>query len=212
MTTQPLILYMARHGQTEYNRQRRMQGRSVDASLNETGLRQGAALAARMEGEALDAVYCSTLARARETAELLAEPHGIKPVLLPDLAEMAWGTLEGTPIDDHLEYLQNLGSRWRAGQFGDRVGGAESILDVERRARSVFSYLGATHADGERIFVVTHGRFMRVLLSIIVPGASLKDMDEFPHSNTGVYRAERLGGVWSVTVRNDTKHLEEVAP
>lgn len=210
MTEQPLIVYLARHGETEYNRQRRMQGRSVDASLNDAGIRQGEALAARMADVALSRVYCSELARARETAELLAAPHGLEPVLLPDLAEMSWGSLEGQPIDKHAAYLETVTARWRQGDFAERVGGAETILDVQRRARAVFAHIDSTHQDGERVFIVTHGRFMRVLLSVILPGSSLRDMDNYPHSNTGLYRAERRGDIWSLEMRNDTAHLEDV--
>lgn len=210
MTEQPLIVYLARHGETEYNRQRRMQGRSVDASLNDAGIRQGEALAARMAGEAVSHVYCSELARARETARLLAAPHGLEPVLLPELAEMSWGSLEGQPIEKHAAYLETVTARWRLGDFEERVGGAETILDVERRARTVFAHIDSTHHDGERVFIVTHGRFMRVLLSVMLPGSSLKDMDNFPHSNTGLYRAERHGGLWSLRLKNDTAHLEDV--
>ena len=210
MINPSFTLYLARHGETEYNRKRLMQGRSIDASLNEKGIMQAGALAERMADTSLDAVYASTLLRARETANLLAKPHGLVPRLLPDLVEMAWGDLEGKPISEFADYLNEVGQDWKAGKFDHPIGGAESILDVEARAKAVWAHLNAAHADGETAFVVTHGRFLRVLLTVALPGRGLADMDQFSHSNTGVYRLSRTAGVWTLTLNNCTAHLEVV--
>ncbi|MEK7330851.1 MAG: histidine phosphatase family protein, partial [Candidatus Eisenbacteria bacterium] len=74
--TGTLRIYLARHGQTDWNAERRMQG-SIDTHLNATGREQAAKLAARIKGLALDRVYCSRLSRSRETAEIA---HGSVPI------------------------------------------------------------------------------------------------------------------------------------
>ncbi len=210
MTNPSFTLYLARHGETDYNRRRLMQGRSIDASLNERGALQAEALAERMADVPLDAVYASTLKRAWQTADLLARPHGLVPLLLPDLVEMAWGELEGKPILEFADYLKEVGAAWKTGRFEHRIGGGESILDVQARAKAVWTHLNESHADGETAFVVTHGRFLRVLLTVALADRGLADMDRFPHSNTGVYRLERAAGVWTLTLMNCTAHLEVV--
>jgi probable phosphoglycerate mutase len=210
MTNPSFTLYLARHGETEYNRKRLMQGRSIDASLNETGMAQAEALSERMADAPIDAVYTSTLLRARQTADVLAKPHALVTRILPDLAEMAWGDLEGKAIAEFSEYLKEVGADWKAGRFDHRVGGAESILDVEARAKSVWTHLNESHADGETVFVITHGRYLRVLLTVALADRGLADMDQFSHSNTGVYRLERNDGVWALTLSNCTSHLEVV--
>ncbi|MFT4605274.1 MAG: broad specificity phosphatase PhoE [Rhodothermales bacterium] len=210
MTERPFTLYLARHGETDYNRRKLMQGRSIDASLNEVGIRQAEALSGRMAGESLDAIYASTLKRAQETADLLASPHQLKPRILPDLVEMAWGDLEGTPIADHTHYLKEVGEAWKAGGFDHQIGGGESILDVERRAKAAWAHINQSHSDGQTAFAVTHGRFMRVLLTVALADHGLSHMDRFPHSNTGVYRLDRTGSVWKLMLMNCTAHLEVV--
>src|SRR5690606_28201169 len=83
-------LYLVRHGETDYNRASIMQGRRVDARLNAVGRAQAAALARRFARAPLDAIYTSTLARARETALAVA---AVQPeatfVELSDLEEMS---------------------------------------------------------------------------------------------------------------------------
>jgi broad specificity phosphatase PhoE len=68
-------LYLARHGKTDWNRDRRLQG-SADIALNETGRRQAVGLARQLRGVHVDAVYSSELRRSRETATIV---HGAAP-------------------------------------------------------------------------------------------------------------------------------------
>ena len=65
-----LRIYLARHGETDWNAARRLQGRT-DTALNSTGRQQAAKLAEHLKGVRLDAIYCSTLSRSRETAEIV---------------------------------------------------------------------------------------------------------------------------------------------
>ena len=187
-----------------------MQGRSIDAPLNEAGEAQSRALADRFEDVALDAVYASPLRRARQTAEEVASRKGLEVDLIPELAEMAWGELEGQPIDDLRDYLEKVGGDWNAGLFDHRVGGGESILDVQERARSVVEQLQARHQDGGTVLAITHGRFLRVLLTTALIGYDLRDMDRFEHTNAGVYRLDRESDGFRVVEHNDTTHLNHL--
>ncbi|MBO6575355.1 MAG: histidine phosphatase family protein [Rhodothermales bacterium] len=210
--TSSFTVYLARHGETEYNRKRLMQGRSIDAPLNERGIRQAEALAKRMVPVQLDTVYASALLRARQTAERVVGGRGLNVTTLPDLAEMSWGSLEGRPISELRAHLREVGADWRAGHFDFAVGGGESILDVQNRAQSVLDHLMNTHSAGQNIMVVTHGRFLRVLLATALPETGLTRMDDFPHANCGLYRMEGLrDGTFTLTLRNETGHLEHLS-
>jgi len=91
-------LYFVRHGETDYNRNSIVQGRGVDAPLNERGRRQAEALARRFAAVPLDAIYASPLRRALETAEAVRRYHPDVPFFqVVDLEEMDWGELEGNP-------------------------------------------------------------------------------------------------------------------
>src|SRR6266540_1828092 len=87
-----LRIYVARHGQTDWNVERRLQG-ATDVPLNEAGRRQAADLAARLAGVPLDRIYSSALKRSRETAEAL---RGRAPIeALAGLNEQSLGAFEG---------------------------------------------------------------------------------------------------------------------
>ncbi len=203
------VLYVVRHGETEYNRRRIVQGRKIDASLNEAGRGQAAALARRFAGERLDAIYSSTLRRARETADVVAANHPGVPVhRLRDLEEMSWGDYEGRPFDERvLAMYEKMEALWQSGDFSRPVTGGESIAEVQARGRKALDHILARHR-GETVLVVAHGRFIRVLLASILPGYGLERMREIKHANTGVNRVRFGDGPPVADLLNCTAHLE----
>ncbi len=209
------VLYVVRHGETEFNRRRIVQGRKVDASLNEAGRRQADALARRFADERLDAVYASTLRRARETASAVAAKHPGVPVRhLHDLEEMSWGDYEGRPFDERVRAMyERMEALWQAGDFSRPVTGGESIAEVQARGLKALDHILARH-PGETVLVVAHGRFIRVLLASILPGYGLERMREIKHANTGVNRVRFGAGAPTADLLNCTAHLEaaEAAP
>ena len=96
----------ARHGETDWNFEGRLQGHT-DRPLNAYGREQAEALAGRLAREDVAAIYASDLARARETAEIVGERLGLPVVLDPDLREKDWGTWEGlTAVErDRVEFV-----------------------------------------------------------------------------------------------------------
>jgi broad specificity phosphatase PhoE len=94
-------ILMARHGETDWNRERRWQGHAW-THLNDTGRAQARALAERLADCRLDAVYSSDLPRAFETAEIVAATYRLEPISEPGLREIDVGSLQGltaTAID-----------------------------------------------------------------------------------------------------------------
>lgn len=200
-------LYLVRHGQTDYNRRRIVQGRGIDAPLDATGQQQADAVARRFEGVPLDAVYSSSLTRAVQTAERVAAPHGLPVHRDADLDEMAWGALEGAhPSPELTATFAQFYDRWAEGRFEDRVEGGESILDVQRRGVAGVERIVARHAE-ERVLVVTHGRFLRVLLATLLDEYRLEQMQTLHHANTGVNHLEVIEGTFAAQVLNCTTHL-----
>ena len=92
-----LRIYLARHGETDWNAERRLQGTRTDTALNSTGRQQAAKLAERLKGVRLDAVYCSGLSRSRETAEIVRGEVPLKS--LAGLNERNHGKFEGAKVD-----------------------------------------------------------------------------------------------------------------
>lgn len=204
-------LYFVRHGETEYNRRRIMQGRRIDCSLNETGRAQAEALAARFADVHLDAIYSSALARAVETAGCVAAHHpGVPRVRLPGLDEMCWGIYEGEARSERLQrMLDEMYAHWDRGAYDVRVEEGESIHDVrDRSLEAVDEILSAQ--QGNTVLVVSHGRLLRVLLASILEGG-LERMDDFHHANTCVNVITHRSGRFDASLLNCTAHLDGVA-
>lgn len=187
-TTRPTRLFLARHGETEYNRLRIMQGRRINASLNASGREQARSLGDRFAGVKLDAIYASTLWRAIQTAGAVAAVRPAKTSVrcLSAFDEMSWGRYEGmAPCSELDDMLESTFATWDRGEFETRVEGGESILDVQQRATEGLRRVLQRH-DGESVLIVAHGRLIRVLLASILPEFGLARMHEIGHGNTSV--------------------------
>ena len=146
-------ILLARHGETDWNREGRFQGHA-DPPLNETGRAQAAELAAVLAGIQLAAVYSSPLRRALETAELVAATHGVDPVPIDALREVDVGSWQGlTRAEVGVRFPEQL-SRWFDYAQGWEDG--ESYEEMGRRVVSALLELAAAH-EGQRILAVTHG-------------------------------------------------------
>ncbi len=147
-------ILLARHGETDWNLERRVQGHA-DTPLNATGQAQARALADELADEPLDAVYSSDLARAYETALVVAERKGLEVVVLPELREKHFGTWEGLTDAEILASYPHA----RDGNWGD----GETREAMSRRVLAALARIAAEHPEG-RILVVAHGGPLRAVL------------------------------------------------
>jgi probable phosphoglycerate mutase len=143
---------LVRHGQTDWNRTRRIQGAS-DIPLNDVGRRQARDAAATLAGGGWTAVYSSPLSRAAETASLIAAGLGLpEPVAVPGIAERGYGGAEGLTGDEVRE------------RFGSSpVPGREPVQSVLARALGALDDLAERHPD-DAIVVVSHGGVIGALV------------------------------------------------
>lgn len=136
-------LLLARHGETDWNRELRIQG-SSDIELNELGREQARALAVELADIELDAIYSSDLSRARETAAAVAAERGLAVQLDSRLRERSFGSWEGYTRAELVER--------RADEHHD----GESDEEVRARVLEAVHEIGAAH-EGQRVLVVSHG-------------------------------------------------------
>jgi broad specificity phosphatase PhoE len=151
-------LYLVRHGETDWNRQHRIQG-LTDIPLNATGRRQARAAGKLLSRRSWDGIYASPLSRATETASIIAGQTGLaapKPVAA--LVERNYGEAEG------LNFIE-IDKR-----YPDRseVPGQESRADVIARVVPALRELAAAHT-GESLIVVSHGGAIRAMLMAADP-------------------------------------------
>ncbi len=150
-----LELLLVRHGETEWNSQRRIQGQ-LDVPLNATGRQQAQALAARLTGIAVDAVYASDLARARQTAEPIADALGLPLRIDPRLRERHFGALQGRFYEELQRDAPEVHERMRSRDLDFDLDGGETLPRFHRRVCDVLADLAGRHPQG-RIVVVSHG-------------------------------------------------------
>lgn len=160
----PLIF--VRHGETDWNRERRVQG-SQGASINEAGREQARGLARLLWEVPLQAVYSSTLARAVETASYVAGPHSLGVVTDPRLNEIHHGEWEGMAESDLPDLDRYL--RWREDPTSVALPGAEPLEAVHERAVAAMRDIMAKHREGDGLVaVVSHQVVLAILKCYIL--------------------------------------------
>ena len=156
-------ILLARHGQTDDNLEPiRAQGWR-DTRLNATGREQAEELARRLDGEPIASLWCSDLARARETAEIVGRRAGLEPREDPRLREGSRGRWEGELFVEIARREPDLYSAWLRGGAAFRFPQGESLEEHQAR---VLAALHEIHAQGPLpALVVCHGGTIRVVLA-----------------------------------------------
>lgn len=171
-------ILLVRHGETDDNAADRFQGQ-LDTHLNERGREQSRALARRLAGEGLRALYSSPLSRARETAEIVGAELGLQPVYDARFMEADTGDWSGLPYADVIARTPDEFAAWRSASRAFRFPGGESVAEQAARVGAALQDVRA--AGVLPALVVCHGGTIRA-----VPGAHRAD-DDFV-GNCALYR------------------------
>lgn len=193
-------LILIRHGQTQWNASQRYQGHT-DIPLNDTGRQQALRLADYLvKDEAVEAVYCSDLSRARETAEIIGRAFKLQPHPDHRLREFCFGKWEGLTFTQVYAAYRSEFEQWFNNLEEFRVPGGESFSDLASRSLEAIEEIKKKHAG--TAVVVTHGGVIKAMLRRIransdpwqetVPPGSLTRIDflneriEIPHIGLAV--------------------------
>nr|CCA18585.1 conserved hypothetical protein [Albugo laibachii Nc14]CCA20542.1 conserved hypothetical protein [Albugo laibachii Nc14] len=201
-------LYLCRHGQTDYNYTRKLQGRGINTILNDTGREQAANLAEATRDLPLTAIISSALARAQETAQIVANTHpNLCVQSFPELEEMSYGQFEGQGHEKHHGF-HSIVKEWRFGHYDKRFPGGECPIDVIARGNPKIEDIMRQAAAQDHIMIVAHGRFNKIILSQCLYG-NLEHMHEFEQENTcvNVLDYDRESQTYEEVVINSVKHL-----
>ena len=150
-------LLLARHGETDWNRDHLWQG--YTGPLNEIGRRQAAALAAQVTN--IDVIYSSDTERAYETAAIVAKQHGLGVETDPRLREVNFGLWEGLTRAQINERFSDGFARWLSGE-SSTPGGGESDEEMAERVLPALHDIAIWHVDS-RVLVVTSGGPIRAV-------------------------------------------------
>ena len=198
--TSSLRLYIARHGETDWNVLHRLQG-WTDRPLNETGRRQAVELAETLKGIRLDAIYSSTLSRSRDTARTVAGST-MMVKSLDGLRERNYGHYQGGS-DTAPEYLR------RSNDWTDRLDDGESLNQLLARARDSLAQIRRERPAGNVLIVahrITNQMLLRALLDL-TPEQTVKIVQD----NDEVYLVEIEPGakprLWKLIRQNNLGDL-----
>ena len=199
----PRIL-VVRHGLTEWNIDRRIQG-VTDTELSDLGQRQAVALGRRMAGEYIGAIYSSPLKRAWHTACEVAKHHDLAPVPEPRLREISFGEWEGQSFPQLRAQNPELMANWFADPYSYTPPGAESMTDIVARLTSLLDEL-RQRPDEETIMLVTHGATTGVMVCLIL-GLSPGRRWNMRFDPTGVTEVGLYPDISVLNLLNDRHHL-----
>jgi broad specificity phosphatase PhoE len=164
-----VTLYVARHGETEWNREGRMQGR-LGGPLTERGRSQAVELAAAARALGIARLVSSPLPRALETARVVADAIGRAPVIVAELAETDFCRCSGLTEAQIAEQFPGLRVERERDKWRHRWPGGESYADVDLRLRSAVARRDLPGADDT--LVIAHQCVNRVLIALLGPAAN----------------------------------------
>jgi len=192
-------LYLVRHGETDWNAARRVQG-STDIPLNDTGRAQARRTGRLLSSRRWDAIVASPLSRALETAEIIADEIDLpSPLTLDALVERHYGEAEG------LDYT-TIDARFPGGA---PVPGREERESVARRVFAALIGL-AEDRPGQRLIVVTHGGVIRTVLNSVA--SEQPRFFGIPITNGSVHSFACAEGALALMAFDDQIELDSVDP
>lgn len=199
-------LCLVRHGETQWNAERRLQGH-LDVPLNQRGRDQARATARLLASQRFDAIYSSDLARAYETACAIATDT--TPQTTAALRERHYGRFQGLT---YREARQNLPEAYAAFEARNAAfafpGGGESLIAFRTRIEQALHSIVDRHA-GERVLIVTHGGVLDIVYRLVtampldaprdfaIPNAALNWVHH--HTTTG----------WHLVAWAESGHLDD---
>jgi broad specificity phosphatase PhoE len=197
-------IYLIRHGQTDWNRDKIFRGRA-DVPLNEYGRKEADALGRYLSDVRPIACYSSPLSRARETAEAAVRSHSLDIRLDDGIIDIDYGEWQGIPDVEVRKSHSELYERWQQSPQRVRFPGGESLAMVRRRAMASLDRIRAEHPDGT-VFVVAHRVVTKVIMCAVL-GLSNAAFWKIRQDNCAynIFELSEDGAI--VVLMNETCHM-----
>lgn len=198
-------VYLIRHGETDWNAERRWQG-TIPTELNSLGYQQAQLLSQHLAHVSFSAIYASNLPRAYQTAQVLSESSN-KPVQIEtDLQEVNVGILQGHTGEELRAQYPDVFAEWIGGSMDFVPPNGESRLAGQLRMLKIFHEIVAR--DHGIVAMVSHGGTIRLLLRALFTNHQAIQTDQYTISNTSYSHLVRSDdGMWAVHELGSTSHL-----
>lgn len=198
-------LYITRHGTTEWNIERRLQGWR-DSPLTEEGINRAIRLGQSLADVDFDIIYSSPQKRALDTAELIKGNRNTKIITHDGLKELRFGTWEGMELDEiETRYPEEYFIYRNKPELYVPIDG-ESFKDLFKRVESFLDEVKTN--DYRNILIVTHGVTIKALITII-KGLTLEEFSSLPvYTGTALNICESKGNIFEFIVEGDISHID----
>lgn len=201
-------IYLIRHGETDNNKNKILQGGNTDISLNDVGRKQSTHFYTAYKILPFQKIYTSALKRSIESVEKFIA-DGIPHTISKELNEISFGIYDGIACSEGRNSLyQKLTKEWENGNLRAKLEGGEHPLEVKSRLEKFITSI--ISKEEELILICMHGRAMRIFLTIIL-NYDLKDMSVFTHTNLGLYIINYTGSIFNIEQFNNTSHLKQLS-
>jgi broad specificity phosphatase PhoE len=185
----------------------RFRGRA-DIELDEVGIKQAEAVAARITDWKVSAVYSSPLRRALTTAEILAHPFGLEVKPLPGIIDIDFGEWQGLAPEKAAAKDDGLYSKWLENPHEVKFPSGESLNIVRERAAAAVNGLISQHTK-ETVVLVSHKVVCHILILSLL-GLDNSHFWQITQDVCAINLFEVRGGIPSALSLNDTCHLREL--
>lgn len=200
-------IYLVRHGETEWNKIRRFQGRS-NLPLNYEGKKQARALALALKNTSLMAIYTSPLVRALQTARLIKDFHPSAPILEEKgFIEMDLGEFDGMKVQDWAKQYPDTHKAWNENPASVKMPGGESLGEVQDRAKKALERITQLHPPDDTILISSHN-FVNLTILCDLLNIPLDRFRELRQENAAFNLICKKGGQLHVKLLNERSHLE----
>ena len=202
------ILYLVRHGETEWNAKNKIQG-NMDIELNDKGLKQAEFVADRLSNENIDIIYSSRLKRAKTTAQIIADSMQLSVNELDEFREIGLGPWEGLTMNEINEKYTEHYKFYREKPSNFNMPGAETFLQVTERFCSAINTIISQNKD-KKIVIVSHGAAIKAAI-ISILGMDIDYYNKFRVDNASIstlYFSDKYHGGVVVNSLNDTCHIK----
>ncbi|MFI5275131.1 MAG: histidine phosphatase family protein [Ktedonobacterales bacterium] len=200
-------LMLVRHGATANNAEGRFTGQT-DVALSPLGLRQAEAVADSFIGEPLAVIVSSDLARARQTAEIVAERTGAPLEFDPNLREIGMGAWEGLTFAEIRRQFPTEWPQWQDESALHTPPGGETLHVMLARATRTLERCQRDYAD-RSVLWVTHGGLIGALICHLL-GVGLEHRRQLRRDNAAISELHLDGAIAILARLNDTAHLRDL--
>ena len=199
-------LYLCRHGESEYNAKKIIQGH-IDTFLTPKGIFQARLAGEQLKKYSIQRIYTSDLRRAYQTATVIGDILGIEPVVDKRIREMHFGSWEGLAYEiiykDHTELWNN----WLKNPVACPLPSQEEFKDLEKRLKDFLYEIKSK--DEENVLVVGHGGSIQGIICMEM-GLGFENIWALRHANTGISYINYENGKPFLKFLNSCEHLEEI--